>query len=253
MLRDCLIECGYIQSKVDPCLFYKKDLIIMTYIDDCIIFAKDHNKVKEIIKLLEDNFKLIDEGDLSVYLGINIPRNSNRTWTLSQPFLIERIIKALYLEDNSRVYDIPATEILTSDKNGDPFKEDWYYRLVQGILTYLASSTYPDMQFAIHQTSRFCNDPKASHSKAIKRISRYLKRTKDKGLVFSPNRNNGFEDWADTDFTGTWNLKDSKCLHSVLSRSGFIIKYASYSIAWSSKLQSEIALSTTEAEYISLS
>jgi len=109
------------------------------------------------------------------------------------------------------------------------------------------------MQFAIHQTSRFCNDPKASYGKAIKRISRYLKRTKDKGLVFSPNRNNGFEDWADTDFTGAWNLKDSKCLHSVLSRSGFIIKYASYSIAWSSKLQSEIALSTTEAEYISLS
>ena len=48
-------------------------------------------------------------------------------------------------------------------------------------------------------------------------------------------------------------MKDSNCARSVLSRSGFIIKYASCPIAWSPKLQTEIALSTTEAEYISLS
>jgi len=121
------------------------------------------------------------------------------------------------------------------------------------MLTYLAGSTRPDIQFAVHQTSRFCNDPRASHGKAIKRIGRYLKRTRDKGLTFTPNSMNGFEDWADADFAGAWNLKESRCLRSVLSRSGYVIKYASYPIAWSSKLQSEIALSTTEAEYISLS
>ena len=91
------------------------------------------------------------------------------------------------------------------------------------------------------------------HGKAIKRIGRCLKRTRDKGLIFSPNKNNGFEDWADADFAGDWNLKDSGCLHSTLSRSGFIVKHASCPIAWSSKLQSEIALSTTEPECISLS
>ena len=253
MLRDGLLARDYTQSEVDPCLFYKKDSIIVTYVDDCIIFAKDHDKVKQIISSLEDNFKLADEGDLSAYLGIDITKSNNETWTLSQPFLIDRIINALNLENDSKVHDTPATEILTSDKNGEPFAESWHYRSVQGMLTYLAGSTRPDIQFAVHQTSRFCNDPRASHGKAIKRIGRYLKRTRDKGLIFSPNKDNGFEDWADADFAGGWNLKDSGCLRSVLSRSGFIIKYASCPIAWSSKLQSEIALSTTEAEYISLS
>ena len=61
---------------------------------------------------------------------------------------------------------------------------------MQGMLAYLAGSTCLDIQFAVHQTSHFCNDPADIHGKAIKRISRYLKRTKDKGLIFHPNHNN---------------------------------------------------------------
>jgi hypothetical protein len=37
------------------------------------------------------------------------------------------------------------------------------------------------------------------------------------------------------------------------SRSGYIIKYANCPIVWASRLQTEIALSSTESEYISLS
>ena len=48
-------------------------------------------------------------------------------------------------------------------------------------------------------------------------------------------------------------MKDSGRLRFALSRTGFIIKYSSCPIAWCSKLQSEIALSTTEAEHTSLS
>ena len=72
------------------------------------------------------------------------------------------------------MHDTPATKILTSDKDGDPFNEKWNYRSVQGMLTYLGGSTRPGIQFAVHQTSRFCNNPKASHAKAIKRIGRCL-------------------------------------------------------------------------------
>ena len=79
MLRDGLLDHGYIQSEVDPCLFHKKDSIIVAYVNDCIIFTKDYEKVKQIISSLEDNFKLTDEGDLSAYLGIYIMKNNNET------------------------------------------------------------------------------------------------------------------------------------------------------------------------------
>ena len=38
----------------------------------------------------------------------------------------------------------------------------------------------------------------------------------------------------------------------VLSRTGYIVTYTKCPVIWSSKLQTEIALSTTEAEYIAL-
>ena len=124
MLQRGLIQREYNQSKVDPYLFYKKDSIIVTYLDDCIIFTKDYTKVQHIIKVLEDNFKLTDEGNLSTYLGIDIVRNNDSTWTLLQPYLINRILKSLYLKSDGEVHDTLATEILTSDKNGEPFNKN---------------------------------------------------------------------------------------------------------------------------------
>ena len=144
ILWNGLIQRDYTQSKVDSYLFYKKDSIIAAYVSDYIIFAKDHNKVKEIIKSLETNFKLTDEGDFSNYLVIDITKNK-KSWTLSQLFFIERIIKALWLEVDSKTHDTPVTEILTLDKDGDSFDEKWNYRSIQGMLTYLAGSTRLDI------------------------------------------------------------------------------------------------------------
>ena len=79
MLRNGLLKRGFCQSKVDPCLFYKNDTIIVIYVDNYIIFAKDHVKVQEIIISLKDNFKLTDEGDLSIYLRINIDKQVDRS------------------------------------------------------------------------------------------------------------------------------------------------------------------------------
>ena len=47
--------------------------------------------------------------------------------------------------------------------------------------------------------------------------------------------------------------KYAELRESVLSRTGFVITYCNCPVTWSSKLQTEIALSTTEAEYIALS
>ena len=55
------------------------------------------------------------------------------------------------------------------------------------------------------------------------------------------------------DFSGAWCREDADQVKSVLSRTGYIIKFANCPIVWVSKMQIEIALSTTEAEYISLS
>ena len=57
----------------------------------------------------------------------------------------------------------------------------------------------------------------------------------------------------DANFAGGWDQTDQHDASNLMSRSGFIIKYADCPINLSSKLQTEIALSMAEAEYIALS
>ena len=78
--------------------------------------------------------------------------------------------------------------------------------------------------------------------------------TRDKGLILRPNLAKGFDVFVDADFTGNWNFSDAPFdRDTAKSRTGYVILFAGCPITWQSKLQTEIALSTTEAEYIALS
>ncbi len=108
--------------------------------------------------------------------------------------------------------------------------------------------------FATHQVAKYSSDPRKEHGEAIVYIVRYLKKTRQLGLKFQPNESKGFECYCDADFTGNWNRDFAQYDPSMAkSRSGWVIFYARCPIIWASKLQSQVALSTTEAEYIALS
>ena len=121
------------------------------------------------------------------------------------------------------------------------------------MLGYLQGTSRPDIAMPTHQCARFNACPKLSHERAVKRIVRYLLDTKDKGLSFRPDISRGLECYVDADFAGGWKDGDHTSPESVLSRTGFVIMFAGCPITWQSKLQTEIALSTTESEYIALS
>jgi hypothetical protein len=127
------------------------------------------------------------------------------------------------------------------------------YHQVIGKLLYLEKSTRPDISCAVHHCARHCENPKIQHTAAVNRIGRYLLGLKDKGLIMKPNQA-GMECWVDAAHASEWNNKTaSSDPNTARSRMRYIIKYAGCPMHWSSKMQNEIALSTTEAEYIALS
>ena len=127
------------------------------------------------------------------------------------------------------------------------------YRSVIGKLNFLEKSTRGDISYPVHQCARFASDPRASHAEAVKRIGRYLMGTKDKGVILDP-KVNSFECYVDADFCGNWNPETaSDDPATAKSRTGYVIKYAGCPVIWQSKLQTEVTLSTTEAEYVALS
>ena len=225
--------------------------------DDCLIFSRKKESADELIASLEENFTLTQDEEVAAYLGVDIQvDDANDEIRISQPFLIERIIKLLgdSVKD-ANVKDTPAIhkEILHKDESGPDRKQRWSYRSAIGMLNYLTATTRPDCLFASHQCARFSANPKLSHERAVKRIIRYLKGTSDKGLIIKPDITKGIECYVDADFAGGYHFDLNEEPISTFSRTGYVIKYLNVPLIWVSKLQSEIALSTVEAEYIALS
>ena len=142
---------------------------------------------------------------------------------------------------------------LSKDLEGASRTSTWEYQSTIGLLNYISGSSRPDIAYATHSDARFSANTEASHNKGVKRIIKYLKGTKENGLIMYLKTDKGLECFVDADFAGGWSTNKSDDPASLYSRSGYIIKYRNFPIIWASKLQSEIYLSRTEADYIALS
>ncbi len=67
-------------------------------------------------------------------------------------------------------------------------------------------------------------------------------------MIIHPMVEKSLECFCDADFAGSWTHADSFDPTTFFSRTGFIIMFAGCPVIWSFKLQTEITLSTTEAE-----
>jgi hypothetical protein len=95
--------------------------------------------------------------------------------------------------------------------------------------------------------------PKALHEKSVKRIIYYLQCTRDKPLIMKPNKSLSLDTSCDRDFAGVWHQEFAHLRDSCILRTDSIIVLAGVPVHWSSKLQTEISLSSTEDEYIAIS
>ena len=252
-----LVKLGFKQSSVDECVLYFDKSVLLVYTDDTILMGPDESELNHIVTLLQSKFDLEVEGTLCDYLGINITKTGSGALELTQPHLIQSILEDLGLNrDGTTPKHTPAlsSKILGKDQHEPPHSEETFqYRSVIGKLNYLEKSTRPDIAYAVHQCARFSSDPRSSHTKAVKRIGRYLLATADKGIILQPN-STSFECWVDASHAGEWNKETAPVDQATAkSRSGYAITLGGCPILWASKMQTEIALSSTEAEYIAMS
>ena len=131
--------------------------------------------------------------------------------------------------------------------------EAWSYRSIVGMLLYLSTNTRPDIAYAVSQVARFSHNPKKSHASAVKTIVRYLNRTKNMGMIVKPTGDLAIDCYVDADFAGLHGRDPDYSPSSAKSRTGYIITMGGCPILWKSHLQTEISLSTLEAEYSALS
>nr|GEZ82971.1 hypothetical protein [Tanacetum cinerariifolium] len=163
------------------------------------------------------------------------------------PDKVYRLKKALYgLKQAPRtcVGTPMATKHLDADLSGTPVDQTKYQSMV-GALMYLTASR-PDIMHATCYYARYQAKLTEKHLTVVKRIFRYLKYTINMGLWYP--KDIGFEltAFSDSDHAG--------CLDSRKSTSGGIqFLGGDKLVSWSSKKQDCTSMSSTEAEYVSLS
>ena len=117
------------------------------------------------------------------------------------------------------------------------FISDVPYASAIGSIMYAMTCTCPDVSFALSVTSRYQGDPGMEHQKAVKRILKYLRSTKDMFLVYGGDKELVVKGYTDASFvTDPDNYK---------SQSGYVFILNGGAVSWKSSKQDTVADSTT--------
>jgi hypothetical protein len=138
--------------------------------------------------------------------------------------------------------DAPADETLLEHKGIKLYQEQ------TGSLMYCATTCRPDLAHAVGMLTRRMSAPRVCDTAAVKRVFRYLQGAKNLGIVYrfaTDSEFPGLVAHCDSDWAGDGDSRKST--------SGFIVKYNGGAVSWSNSLQSVVACSSCEAEYIAAS
>ena len=117
------------------------------------------------------------------------------------------------------------------------------YSSVVGSLMYTIVCSRLDLSYAVSSVDRYMTNPGKEHWKAVQWIFRYLCGFTDVCLHFGKTRD-GVVGYVDSDFASDFDKRRS------LTRYVFIV--GGCAISWKTALQTTVALSTTETEYMTI-
>ncbi|GJR83828.1 retrovirus-related pol polyprotein from transposon TNT 1-94 [Tanacetum coccineum] len=215
MLSSFLISQQFSKGAVDPTLFTRQagnDILLVQIYVDNIIFASTNTAIPRGIFINQSNYA-------------------------------SAIVKKYGLHTTDSVNTpIIDKKKLDEDLKGKPVDATLYHRMI-GSLMYLTSSR-PDLNYVVCLCARYQAKPTEKHLQAVQQIFRYLNGTINIGLWYSKDTNMSLTAYADADHAG--------CQDTRRSTSGSAQFLGDKLVSWLPKKQKSTAISSIEAEYISL-
>ena len=236
--------------------------LLVIHVDDFVMAWSKHQKWlrDRVIDKLDSLFGLSDVGPISYHLGMQVYYERGVKVCISQETYWNKVLQRFGFDKaNFKGVSTPldiTKPISAADCPEQPNEEDRrLYASMFGSILYGAIGTRPDLAKAMSLLGRYMHNPGKSHIAALKRVLRYISRTKHYGLVYKaedwtvpgvdcPYSISDIVAWTDSDWGGD--------LDNRLSTSGTIIMIAGGPVAWKSKLQRIQSHSSVEAEYISM-
>ncbi|KAI9918954.1 hypothetical protein PsorP6_011913 [Peronosclerospora sorghi] len=219
-------------------------MIILVYVDDISAFAMRDADLFDFKASMEATFEVNIFNDINYFLGLELQWSfSGDEVRVSQHKYADTILDRFGMK-NVRPAATPMDEqyrnCLFQEQDLTTFKP----RPALGALLYLLVLTRPDISTAVRLLAQETERPTAALKVGIENVFRYLKSTKEYGLVIRDGtEHDGLVVYRDAAFAVERERKYS---------TGFAIFYDGNLVEWGSKKQGTVTLSSTEDEYITM-
>ena len=241
-----LRSMGYVSNGADCCVWFhvKWYCYLCIFCDDGIIFTCDEQARKTTLDGLAAVFTVKDLGDLSRYLNIQVAQKEGSIG-INQSSYVETVLKRFgMLESNPA--PTPTAQAYLS-KNQCPQNDDEKdkvasipYKSIVGALWYIANGTRLEICYAVNAVAQHASNPGVAHCVAVKRILRYLRGAVCRSLTYVHSAVVRIVAYSDSDWGGDPDTRRSK--------TGYVVIVSGGAVAWQTKSQRTVALSSCEAE-----
>ncbi|KAL6341072.1 hypothetical protein AAG906_032187 [Vitis piasezkii] len=226
-----MLDIGFNRSSHDGCVYFKLTensmVYLLLYVDDMLVACKEKRHLEQVKEMLKAKFEMKDLGSAKRILGTEIERDrSKRVLRLSQKSYISKVLSRFEM-NNIKTVSTPLGQHFRLSITQAPetheekrFMEMIPYASMVGSVMYTMVCSQPDLAYAVSM---------------IKMVFQYLAGTRSLGLVYGGNSQLGtqLQGFVDVDYAG--NIDTRKSL-----------------TGYKANLQSVVALSTIEAEYMAV-
>jgi hypothetical protein len=255
----CLLEQGFVQCEVAPCIYVKEIdsgyILCGIFVDDLLFInvSDDEGALGKVVLLLSKHYEIKFDDKLEKFLGAEFEEREEGIYMHLNQYIGDMMVK-YDIADKETDATPESTETLDkkADFDGEALllrADKKTYQGITGALMFAMTTCRPDLAHAVNMLARRMSCPRAHDMKAARRVLRYLNGTRRLGLLFKyktdKNEKEGLLAYADSDWAN-----DSIERRST---SGFVVLLNGTPISWGSGLQSVVALSSCEAEYVALS
>ena len=262
-MNDIMVQkLQFRRLRADVCVYIKISpeglVIIGIHVDDMAAAADTEKLMNALEAELRKHLEITNLGTPRLLLGLEISYKPElRTLTVCQGQYVQAVLERFGMADCKPVSTpLDPNVKLVKVPDGTDLSEmkDVPYQAAIGSLMYAALGTRPDISYAVQALSQYSSRPGPEHWTAVKRVFRYLKGTQYYGITYKGQgetrmtayyRNFRLEGYSDADWGS--NPDDRRSI------SGYAFLIGNGVIAWSSKKQTTVALSSMEAEYMAIS
>ena len=279
MLNQYLIDEKFERLEADPCLYVKvltinengivktQFMIVAIYVDDLIIAASTKNLITNIEAIFEKKFKMKKLNRIKHLLGMGIlhDKQTNTIFISQEQYIstmVDKISKYRLSEYSTSMDAKKIYSKLQCPKVDTPEAlkmRTLPYRELIGTLLWISNGTRPDITYSVTTLARFSSNPAFEHWQAALRVLGYLNHTKHHCIKYTQQLNystivsRGYSRGYLPSFSDYKFYVDASFATDPDSRrsvTGYIFFISGGPVSWQSRLQTSVALSSMEAEYM---